>query len=124
MELTVCLSLVRRRMDRGRGRGRGRGRAVEVVPETQEEFEGEIGDEASIGTPNVHNVPMDDRTIELFAEFLQARGHGTPQPPPVPPTDPFRMSLLIRKLKKLGVKPFEGKVDHMKADRWIHNLEK
>ncbi|KAI5335086.1 hypothetical protein L3X38_025219 [Prunus dulcis] len=66
---------------------------------------------------------MDDRTANLFAEFLQVRGHGVPQPPSVPPTDPFRMSLLIRDLKKLEVKPFEGKVDHMKADRWIRNLE-
>lgn len=71
----------------------------------------------------VCNVQMDDRTADLFTEFLQVRGHGVPQPLSVPPTDPFRMSLLIRDLKKLGVKPFEGKVNHMKADRWIRNLE-
>ncbi|CAB4278742.1 unnamed protein product [Prunus armeniaca] len=119
MELTVRLSYARRRMDqgigrgRGQGRGRGRGRArgkgeqpgaVEPTLEIREEFEEEIGEKAP-------------------AEFLEARGHGVPQPPPMPPTDPFRMSLLIRDLKKLGVKTFEGKVDHMKADRWIRNLE-
>ncbi|PQQ07395.1 uncharacterized protein Pyn_32143 [Prunus yedoensis var. nudiflora] len=113
---------------RGRGRGRARGRGeepgvVETTSEIHEESEEEIREEAPACVQNVRNMQMDDRTTDLFAEFLQAREHGVPQPPLVPPTNPFRMSLLIRDLKKLGVKPFEVKVDHMKEDRWIRNLE-
>ncbi|CAB4309216.1 unnamed protein product [Prunus armeniaca] len=102
---------------------RGMGPLLLLWLHAEAEIKVEVEAEAELELLLVRNVQMHDCTTYLFAEFLEARGHGVPQPPPMPPTDPFRMSLLIHDLKKLGVKTFEGKVDHMKADRWIRNLE-
>ncbi|KAL6269243.1 hypothetical protein ACE6H2_026154 [Prunus campanulata] len=127
-------------MDPIKGRGRGRGRCIgrrgrsragalpetEVVSEVPEDFEQEP--EVSHGATPVPPVQLDVHTIKLFAEFLQARGHGVAQPASGDPPSPehvanSRLCALIIELKALGAQHFFGESDFMMADYWIRNLK-